>query len=249
MGVLDLDDGTPPQVVLEKLHGLKYLAHSTWSPSNESPNYRVIIPFGKPVPGKEWESYWTRLNTLVGNHNDKQVKDPSRIYYTPSHPKGSDEPFVLVGEGEYLDPESLPVSEEVTASAVVQPEIPIPSRDSELNAVLSRCRFMQWASDPANQANVAEPLWWPMVSNAARFAEEEWIHKASEHHPDYDQDKTNKKIEATIKYGPITCKRIQESGFKGCPAGGCKLPNNKPTKSPAGLCVWTDRDAEVAPQI
>src|SRR6476660_7286678 len=29
MGVLDIDDGTPPEIVLETLQGLKYLAHST----------------------------------------------------------------------------------------------------------------------------------------------------------------------------------------------------------------------------
>lgn len=235
MGVLDIDDGTDPDVVLRALQGYRYLCHSTFSHTAETPSYRVIVPFRTPVAASDWGGIWARLNAFVGNHNDAAVKDPSRLYFIPSC-RDESLAFVRIAEGKLLDVSELPDVPTVGKDQSAKPT------STELASVVSRCRFMQHASAPSNQARVSEPLWHAMISNACRFDEPAWIHQASEHHPEYDEGETDTKIDRAFNGSPpVTCKRIRELGFRGCPSGGCALPNGIPTKAPAGLVVWANK--------
>lgn len=118
------------------------------------------------------------------------------------------------------------------------PDRPLGSKD-EFEATLSRCAFLRWASDPAHQAAIKEPLWYSMVSNACRFEVDDWIHQASNQHPGYSSIETGMKIDhARESSGPHRCAKIAESGYTGCPEGGCKLPDGKPAAAPAGLAAW-----------
>lgn len=113
----------------------------------------------------------------------------------------------------------------------------------QYTACTERCAFLRWATTPANQEHVHEPLWYSMVSNAARFDVDEAIHEGSRHHPGYSAIETDIKIEhARASSGPHKCKTIQASGYKFCPPGGCKLPSGEATAAPAGLAAWTRED-------
>jgi putative DNA primase/helicase len=249
MGVLDIDGGAAPAEILARLKGWKFLAHSTHSHSAESPSFRVAIPFSKPVPAGQWSEIWSRLNDLVLEKNDQSTKDASRMYFVPSCAPGSKEKFVQVGEGVFLDPDTLPAlpkTKIVPIQLVAHGNGASDGTDTEFQAVLSHCKFMEWSSAPLKQPIVSEPLWHAMISNACRFEADEWIHEASRHDPRYDERETNKKIESAFKgSGPITCKRIQEEGFQGCPSGGCKLPGGRATAAPAGLGVWAKARVEL----
>jgi len=256
MAVFDVDGGVTPEAVKSILGGFAYILHSTWSHSPDKPSYRVIVPFTMPVPKQDWPQIWPRLNLFLGGINDPATKDPARIYYLPSHPEGRDDFFVAVGEGKPLDVADLPqlppaVKAQIksaTSSNVSNVKIDgiedIPrelSPEAGLHEVCSRCVFMGQVSQPENQNTVSEPLWKAMISNAACFDNaDEWIHQASCHHDGYSEAVTDKSIQRFRdgSYGPTTCQRIQDLGFKGCPADGCKTCTGKVTKAPAGLGSW-----------
>lgn len=254
--VIDVDNGTPLDTVMEKFSGYALLAHSSYSHTKEKQKYRVIIPLERPVKSKDWTPVWERINLMAGECNDPATKDSARLYFTPSHPMRSEDHFVKTQDGRFLSVDDLPA-----LPAQVQPKVKeacskdnnrnheiegIESSDPELgpekglNEVATRCEFMKFASAPENQPDIEEPLWMAMISNACRFENSAgWIHEASKHYPGYSEDETNKKIShALIGSNPITCHRIAELGFKGCPEGGCKLPRGNITKAPAGLGVW-----------
>ncbi|MCW7555544.1 DUF927 domain-containing protein [Endozoicomonas gorgoniicola] len=108
----------------------------------------------------------------------------------------------------------------------------------ELEQVFARCKFMNWASDPVVQPEVSEPLWYSMISNGARFDDEDRLHEASRYHGSYSALETGNKIATARTSGPRTCKVVCSDGFGNCPKGGCALPSGEITKSPAGLGAW-----------
>jgi uncharacterized protein (DUF927 family) len=253
MAVLDVDDGTPVDQVVAKLNGYLYLIHSSYSHTVEHPKYRVIIPLVKPSEAEQWPIHWARINHWFGNINDPSTKDASRIYYIPCHPVGG-EHFTQIGEGRCLNINELPelpvefirdipkqlskVSGKVKIEGI-EDAPPDPLNPAiGLSRIVERCAFMQWASTPENQNTVSNPHWMAMTSNACRFEESDaWIHEASCHHDGYDEAKTDGLIARCRNFpAPITCKNIQENGFKGCPEGGCKKPSRDGiTGAPAGL--------------
>jgi len=133
-----------------------------------------------------------------------------------------------------LDPEETDVYE----GGARDPDQNLGSQE-EFDEMLSRCKFLQWASKEENQSKLNEPQWFDMVSNACRFDVDDWIHDASGGHKSYSPVETSIKIDhCRTSAGPHTCKSIQENGFANCPSGGCKLPSKKVVKSPAGLSAW-----------
>ena len=254
MAVFDVDGGVTPEAVKSLLGGFAYVLHSTWSHTPDKPSYRVIVPFTTPVPKQDWPQIWPRLNLFLGGINDPATKDPARIYYLPSHPEGRDDFFVAAGEGKPLNvadlPELPPAAKAQIQSTNSHSNVKIDgiediprelSPEAGLHEVCNRCAFMGQVSQPENQNTVAEPLWKAMISNAACFENaDEWIHQASCHHDGYAEAVTDKSIKRFNdgSFGPMTCQRIQDLGFKGCPARGCKTPTGKITKAPAGLGSW-----------
>lgn len=255
--VIDVDNGAPLDEVLARFEGLAYLVHSSHSHTVETPKYRVILPLAAPVAAIDWHVVWARINQLAGGCDDPATKDPSRIYYKPSHPAaGMDIQFVREGEGRFLSLSNLPelatpVKEQKMtfhrSAGKRHHEIEgIESNGPELNFeqglthVVERCKFMQFASASETQNEIPEPLWMAMISNACRFENSEpWIHASSEQHSGYDEGATDGKIDH-IRNGsaPITCARIRELGFQDCPSGGCRKPNGQVTAAPAGLYGW-----------
>ncbi len=257
MAVMDIDDGTPLDEIITKLSGFTCLIHSSYSHSEEKAKYRVVMPLSEPISSQAWPAAWAQINQLIAGHNDPATKDAARLYYKPAKPRSAPAHFVRVIPGVPFVVTELPKAE----PAIVERPIVfygkksnkpfseiegIESSGFELNfkqglsEVVSRCAFMQFAAAPENQAEMPEPLWMAMMSNACRFEESEsWIHTASKHHPEYVAEETEGRIER-YRNGPppVTCQRIRELGFQGCPSDGCQKPTGLEAKAPAGLYGW-----------
>ena len=109
----------------------------------------------------------------------------------------------------------------------------------EWAAVVERCAFVRWAASEEVAASLVEPLWFDLVSQAARFEAEDWIHAASAPHPGYSVAELEIKLEhARTSAGPRGCKTIRADGCKVCPEGGCALPGGKMAGAPAALAAW-----------
>lgn len=242
-----------------RLDGYAFVAHSSYRHTTEDPRFRLILPLTKPVPASEWADTWERLNQWLGGINDPATKDAARLYYLPSQPPDAVGHFIVSGEGKAIDIGELPdlpteqlakISAPATRSHLkikidgIDDMPPDPLNPAEgLERVVAGCKFMAETSQPEGQKTASRPIWMAMVSNACRFeGSDGWIHEASCHHEGYDERVTDKLIQDCRDkfHGPITCKLIQEYGYRGCPKGGCKTGRGKVTGAPAGL--WTSRD-------
>ncbi|WP_053076613.1 DUF927 domain-containing protein [Caenimonas sp. SL110] len=257
--VFDVEHHGSFDAIAQKLYGYAYVAHSSHSHTLADPRFRIVLPLDAPVAADDWPPAWAKLNQWLGDVNDRSTKDASRIYYLPSRPSSSKDHFIRVGEGRPLCLSQLPqlppelgtqavrrrvVSKTIDGLEDIPPE-PLSPADG-LARVVSRCKFMEDVSRVQRQPTVSRPLWMAMVSNASRFeASDEWIHKGSCHHEKYDEVETAKMIESCRNFqgGPITCQKIREDGYVGCPTGGCKTKNGNVTGAPAGLWMGASRSA------
>ena len=82
--VVDLDD-VPLAKAKERLAGLEYAVHSTWSHNapNKGPRYRVVLPLAEPIDAKDWPAAQAHLQELLPQL-DKASTDTSRFFYAPS---------------------------------------------------------------------------------------------------------------------------------------------------------------------
>ena len=105
-----------------------------------------------------------------------------------------------------------PTSDHKTASVVGE----LTSPQSDLD--WQECEFLQHCWD--NAKTLAEPLWYPMLSNLSRFGNEgrKLAHQLSQTYPGYSMAETDKKLShAFTASGPITCNEIANRGFR-CPS-------------------------------
>lgn len=101
-GVLDLDKLNDVQMELlrEKLVGFEYIFYTTWSNAKRAPLWctRLLLPFSRPVLVSEWDVFWPRFNHLFGNLGDPACKDPSRLYFIPAAPPGTEADAIFYHE-------------------------------------------------------------------------------------------------------------------------------------------------------
>jgi putative DNA primase/helicase len=102
--VFDLDRCPPDR---ERLGGLSWLAHTTWSHTPDNPKWRVVVPLARPVEQQAWRETWRRGRAALCPDADPACKDPSRAYYLPSAPPDAPTDSVI-HDGPLLDPDSLP---------------------------------------------------------------------------------------------------------------------------------------------
>jgi putative DNA primase/helicase len=102
--VFDLDR-VPPDT--ERLAGVYWLGHTTWSHQPQAPRWCVVIPLARPVPAKQWADVWRRAQAALCPEADPACKDPSRQYYLPSHNSGVSA-TTRCHEAPLLDPSTLP---------------------------------------------------------------------------------------------------------------------------------------------
>jgi hypothetical protein len=102
--VFDCDRVAPDP---QRLSGVFWLGHTTWSHTAPAPRWRVVIPLVAPVPAAQWRDVWQRARAALCPEADPSCKDPSRQYYLPSH-SGGVTAKATRHEGPLLDPETLP---------------------------------------------------------------------------------------------------------------------------------------------
>jgi hypothetical protein len=82
--VFDVDDG----LVFGSHYNFRnyqYVAHLTFSHTQEKPKWRLVIPFTKPVPSHLWEGAWLQCKRFFFEHTgmamDEKCKDARRFYF------------------------------------------------------------------------------------------------------------------------------------------------------------------------
>jgi hypothetical protein len=102
--VFDCDRVAPDP---ERLAGVYWLGHTTWSHTPTAPRWRVVIPLVTSVPTARWRDVWQRARAALRPEADPSCKDPSRQYYLPSH-SGGVTAKATCHEGARLDASTLP---------------------------------------------------------------------------------------------------------------------------------------------
>lgn len=169
-GILDLDKLSEEQMsVLDATltPGLGFLVYSTWSHAERSPLYcaRLAVEFSRPVLVSEWEAFWPRFNQRFGGLADLQCKDPSRIYFTPAAPVGTEADTIYeYQQGAPLDVDEILRMPLVVATSTDTKKIAIGRKDlEELAAKLKR-------RQSAHYKNLGQCL--TQVLDGQAFAEE-----------------------------------------------------------------------------
>lgn len=86
--IIDLDHVSPEELpeLLEKVDSYKRIVTSSHSDRELDRCLRIVIALTRPVDAKDWYRFWGEAIKQLGLPADKQVKDPSRLYYLPSRP-------------------------------------------------------------------------------------------------------------------------------------------------------------------
>lgn len=112
--------------------------------------------------------------------------------------------------------------------------------EEQLRVLRAKCRFIDFACE--NHGNIAEPLWYAMISNLAsiRPGGPDLCHEYSKGHPKYDRNQTEQKIRHALNdTGPHTCDFIRLNSFS--------CAENCPVKSPVGWLSRHEAETGAAP--
>lgn len=107
--VADLDGQDFTHEMRVRFQHLHYFAYTTHSHTSSNPHWRVIFPFSELVKAEAWPEIWERCRQWFGIavKVDKSTKDASRMYFIPSHRKGSEHELIWNVKDEFLNPASL----------------------------------------------------------------------------------------------------------------------------------------------
>lgn len=78
---LDYDNGVGPVEALDRWHGYERLVYTSWSHQQDRPKCRIVLPLAEPVPGAVWSGVYRKIVADEGGQIDRQVIDPSRIWF------------------------------------------------------------------------------------------------------------------------------------------------------------------------
>lgn len=149
--VLDYDQGAP-DAALSAWVGLIAVAHSTWSHTEASPRFRVVVPLARPIPAARWARAWAWAITRAPEA-DVACKDASRLYFRPAVPSADAPRFSRVQVGDLLDLLSLlPEGPEPAPAAALRPPLVVPAR------LRRHAIDVRLAHDPASRERVASEV-------------------------------------------------------------------------------------------
>ena len=126
--VFDFDNLPVSQVrgVVAKFEGLEALLYTSHSWGSTAA-FRILLPLSKPVRGDEWAEFWQGAVNHFDVPADRACKDPSRLYFQPTHAKGAK--FASTrSPGRWLNPDDIqrvaPPPRSLTVTPVVEaPEV------------------------------------------------------------------------------------------------------------------------------
>lgn len=87
---VDIDDykGTIDEI-RDRFANTNCVIYSTASSTTEKVKLRVVFDLDRRVQAEEIRPFWYALNKSIGDLNDEQTKDPSRMYYVPASYMGA----------------------------------------------------------------------------------------------------------------------------------------------------------------
>jgi hypothetical protein len=101
--VIDIDHDDPEWGLLDSF---EYVAHTTFSHTDEDRHWRVILPFSRPVRRTKWKDTWRKIQFWLAPAADEACKDESRFYWWPTCQPGAPRD-VKHHRGQFLDPDTL----------------------------------------------------------------------------------------------------------------------------------------------
>lgn len=117
--VLDVDDGSPLDDIIDALADLFVIAHTTFSATAAQPRWRIVAPVDVPVDAEGYERVWRWLAMRLesaGVRPDYAARDASRAWAVPARPpsgfyiaKTVDGAFASVHESFAAIPKSEPL--------------------------------------------------------------------------------------------------------------------------------------------
>ncbi|MBS4002996.1 MAG: hypothetical protein KGZ91_06445 [Afipia sp.] len=103
---------------------------------------------------------------------------------------------------------------DLSVNADILPQYDDTPADFEL--IRAECEAVRWAAEPANQPHVEEPYWRGLLGIVKHCTgAEELAHEVSRHHPEYDPDEVERKLEGWSA-GPTTCEYFAEYNPDAC---------------------------------
>lgn len=106
--VLDFDSGKAIVDAAGPLAGIEHVLYTTHSHRPEVPRFRIVLPLAREVSPAEYPAVWRGAVALCGGGADGACKDPSRLFFLPSHPAGAEAiRFAGHERGRVLDPAEL----------------------------------------------------------------------------------------------------------------------------------------------
>ena len=84
--VWDYDDGTEPHDALAPWLDFNLCWHTSFSHTDETPKFRIIIPLKQPVKGEHWSRVWKHYAQRCAGGVDAACSDSSRLYLLPFCP-------------------------------------------------------------------------------------------------------------------------------------------------------------------
>jgi hypothetical protein len=132
--VLDFDHVNPDDLpgLLDRISPYKCIITSSHSDRLLDRCLRVVIATDKPVPAKHWYRFWGAVITMLGLPADKQVKDPSRLYYLPSRSKDACGPETDGTGFAYGSSDGLSLDVDAILATVPEPVVEVLSEDFEI---------------------------------------------------------------------------------------------------------------------
>jgi len=121
----DIDTGKVSRATLEATFaGTKFLAYSSYSHSPDLPKWRFFIPYSRPVTKAEHEKVYAFLQKTFDNQLDTRCKTTAQLWYTPACPPDAAQYYeFFTGDGELLDPDTVPVVIETKQSKNTPPAV------------------------------------------------------------------------------------------------------------------------------
>ena len=162
--------------------------HGQDCPSRVDRCLRVTIPLNHPVPGADWDRFWSAAMSLLGMPADPTCSDASRLYFLPSRPKDADYYFASY-DGIPLDVDAILAAAPLVAPSIaenlrVDPDgiVEPGQRHAMLKSMAGAMRFRGASYDEiepallaANKARCNPPKSDPEVRAIARWAAEQPI--------------------------------------------------------------------------
>lgn len=101
--VIDIDHDDPEWGLIDSF---EYVAHTTYSHTEEDRHWRVILPLSTPVDREQWPSTWRKIQFWLAPAADEACKDASRFYWWPTCKPGAPRD-ARHHRGRFLSPSTL----------------------------------------------------------------------------------------------------------------------------------------------